>query len=340
ILLLRHVLQAPEPARLAVVVTYRDTDIGRGHPLTGFLADLRRQGQGDRLSLAGLDREGVGAFIEAAAGHALGGGEGDEYIRTVWEETEGNPFFVAELIRHLTETEAIEQRDGRWVLTRPVEELGIPEGVRDVVGRRLARLPEGAERVLGLAAVSGLEFETAVLGAAGDLDEDDLHSALEAAASARLVVELPGGVRYRFAHALVRATLYEEISGPRRVTLHRRLAQAIETVHRHRLDDYLPALAHHWARASAPTADVDQAVDYVTRAGDRAVAQLAHDEAAVYYGQALELLDAAGLPPGDPRRLELLISRGQAQQRAGDPDHRQTLLDAVALAQSRGDGVG
>ncbi len=337
ILMLRHVLRAPEPARLLVAVTYRDTDIGRGHPLTEFLADLRREREGDRFSLAGLDREGVGAFIEAAAGHTLPGEEGEDYIRAVWEETEGNPFFVAEVIRHLTETEAIELRKGRWVLTAPVEELGIPEGIRDVVGRRLSRLPEGAERVLGLAAVAGLEFETAVLAAAGEFDEDGMFSALEAAASARLLVELPGGTRYRFSHALVRATLYDEISAARRVALHRRLAETIEAIHRQRLDDYLPALAHHWARACAPAADADRAVEYATRAGDRALTQLAHDEAAAYYAQALELLDVAGVPADDPRRQDLLISRGQAQQRAGDPAHRETLLAAVELARSRGD---
>jgi class 3 adenylate cyclase len=337
ILLLRHVLRAPEPARLLVAVTYRDTDIGRGHPLTEFLADLRREGGGERFSLVGLDREGVGAFIEAAAGHALADEEGEGYVRAVWEETEGNPFFVAEVIRHLTETEAIEQRDGRWVMTAPVEELGIPEGVRDVVGRRISRLPEGADRVLGVAAVVGLEFEPGVVGPAGGFEEDELFAALEAAASARLLVEVPGGTRYRFAHALVRATLYDEISGPRRVVLHRRVAETIETVHRHRLDDHLPALAHHWSRASAPTADVGRAVDYAARAGHRALAQLAHDEAAAYYVQALELLDAGGAPPDDRRRQELLIARGQAQQRSGDPGHRETLLAAGRLAESRGD---
>jgi class 3 adenylate cyclase/tetratricopeptide (TPR) repeat protein len=336
LLLLRHVLRSAEPLRLLVVITYRDTDIGRGDPLTEFLADLRREGVGERVPLLGLDRVGVGAFLEAAAGHALPDVEGEELIRAVWEETEGNPFFVAEVLRNLTESGGLEERDGRWVLTAPVEELGIPEGVRDVVGRRLSRLPEGVDRILAVAAVAGLEFEPAVVASAGGCDDDDLFAALEAAAAARLVVEVTGGVRFRFSHALVRATLYEEMSGPRRVALHRKTAEAIESLHGRNLDDYLPALAHHWARASAPTANVDRAVEYATLAGHRALAQLAHDEAAIYYAQALELLGAA--PQGDDGlRQDLLISLGEAQKRAGDPAHRETLFAAAHLAKERGD---
>jgi len=337
VLLLRHVLRSAEPMRLLVVVTYRDTDIGRGDPLTEFLADLRREGVGERVPLLGLDRAGVGAFLEAAAGHSLPDDEDEELIRAVWEETEGNPFFVAEVLRHLTETGGLEERDGRWVMTAPVEQLGIPEGVRDVVGRRLSRLPEGADRILAVAAVAGLEFEPAVVAAAGGCTDDDLFAALEAAAAARLVVEVLGGVRFRFSHALVRATLYDEMSGPRRVALHRKMAESIESLHGRDLDDFLPALAHHWARASAPSADVDRAVEYATRAGHRALAQLAHDEAVAYYIQALELLAAAGIAENDARRQELLISLGEAQRRAGDPAHRETLLSAARLAQQRDD---
>jgi class 3 adenylate cyclase/DNA polymerase III delta prime subunit len=337
VLLLRHVLHSADPLRLLVVLTYRDTDIGRGHPLTEFLADLRREGAGERVPLTGLDRAGVGAYLEAAAGHALPEDSDEEFIHAVWEETEGNPFFVAEVVRHLIETGGLEEREGRWVLTAPVEQIGIPEGVRDVVGRRLSRLPEGTDRILRVAAVAGLEFEPTVVALAAGCGDDELFAALEAGAAARLLSEVLGGSRYRFSHALVRATLYEEISGPRRVSLHRKTAEAIETVHGQDLDDHLPALAHHWSKAAAPTAESDRSVDYATRAGNRALSQLAHDEAASYYIQALELLDAAGTAADDVRRQELLISLGEAQRRAGDAAHRATLLAAAAMAEERGD---
>ncbi|MGH9010369.1 MAG: ATP-binding protein, partial [Acidimicrobiia bacterium] len=335
LLLLRHVPRSPEPLRLLVVGTYRDSDIGRGHPMTDLLPELRRDAEVERLALTGLDAAGVTAFIEAAAGHSLDDdGEARELPQVVWRETEGNPFFVAEVLRHLSESRAIEQRDGRWVLHADLGELGIPEGVRDVVGRRLSHLAESTNQLLAVAAVVGLEFEAAVVERAGGVGEDEVLAALEEATGARLLVEVPGP-RYRFGHALVRATLYDELTGARRVALHRRVAQAIESLHGRALDDHLPALAHHWARASAPAADTARAVDYASRAGDRALTQLAPDEAVAYYRQALELLDVA--EPAEGQRLRLLIALGEAQRQAGDPAHRETLLAAARLAAERGD---
>ena len=181
LLLLRHVLRSPEPLRLLVVGTYRDSEIGRGHPMSDLLAELRRDGGVERLALSGLDAAGVAAFIEAAAGHSLDDEEAQELPRVVWRETEGNPFFVAEVLRHLSESRAIEQRDGRWVLSADLGELRIPEGVRDVVGRRLSRLAESTNRLLAVAAVVGLEFEPAVVERAGGVGEDELLAALEEA---------------------------------------------------------------------------------------------------------------------------------------------------------------
>jgi class 3 adenylate cyclase len=337
LLLLRHLFRFAEPLRLLVVVTYRDSDIGRGNPVSEFLADLRRESGVERIALSGLDTPAVAAFIEAAAGHRLDDEE-QELPRVVWRETDGNPFFVAEVLRHLSESGAIEQRDGRWTLSAAVHELGIPEGVRDVVGRRLSRLSAEANGVLRCASVAGLEFEPAVVQTAGGFGEDTVFSALEEAVAARLLIEVPGpGPRNRFAHALVRATLYDELTAARRVTLHRKVAEAIELRHATDLKDYLPALAHHWARASAPTAETTKAVDYAAQAGDQALAQLAHDEAVTYYRQALDLLDAAGAPANDRRRVELLIALGDAQRRVGDAAYRQTLLNAAHLAQHMGD---
>jgi class 3 adenylate cyclase len=336
LLLLRHVVRSTEPTRLLVLGTYRDSELDHDHPLVELLADLRRQAGVERLSLAGLDVSGVARFMEQAAGHSL---TEEELLlaRAIYQETEGNPFFVREVLRHLTETGAVERREGRWLTRVPVQTLGIPEGIREVVGRRVARLSAHANRFLRVAAVIGPEFELPVLQRAAGVDEEDLVSAMEEATRARLVVEAPGpATGYRFAHALVRHTLYDGLSAGRRVSLHRRVAQAIEAVYGAALDDHLPALAHHWARASAPAAETSRAVHYATRAGDRALAQLAHDEAAAYYRSALELLDAAGGRAGDPKRLRLLIALGEAQRRAGDADHRETLLTAARLAREQG----
>jgi class 3 adenylate cyclase/tetratricopeptide (TPR) repeat protein len=339
LLLLRHVIGSQEPRRLLVVVTYRDSELGRTHPLTELLADLRRKSGVERISLSGLDRAGVSAFLQQAAGHKLGP-ETDDLARAIHDETEGNAFFMREVVRHLIETRGLHQEGGRWVMGRPVAELGIPEGVRDVVGRRLSRLSDETNRVLACASVVGLEFEPAVVQTAGGFPEDVMLCAMDEAVAARLVVEPPGAVsRNRFSHALVRATLYGELTATRRMALHRKVAQAIEAVHVAAIDDYLPALAHHWARASTAPAETTKAVEYAARAGDRALAQLAHDEAVTYYREALDLLDAAeGLKDNSQRAL-LLVRLGEGQRRAGDAAHRQTLLDAATVAESVGDAT-
>jgi class 3 adenylate cyclase len=335
LMLLRHVVTAAAGGRVLVLGTYRDTELTHDHPLLEVVPDLRRQGGVERLSLTGLDDVGVAALVEQASGRALDEA-GHALARAVYEETEGNPFFVREVLRHLAETGAIERQEGIWTTRLPVDQLGIPEGVRDVVGRRLARLSGETNQALRVAAVVGPEFELGVVQAAGDLSEETLLAAIEEAANARVVTEV-SATRFRFAHALVRATLYESLTAARQVTLHRKTAEAIETIHEAALDDYVPALAHHWAKASAPVTDPARAVEYARRAGDRAFAQLAHDEAAYYFRSGLELLDAGGAAPHDPRRLELLIGRGEAQRRAGDPGYRDTLLDAAQLAQRLGD---
>jgi class 3 adenylate cyclase len=336
LLLLGHVARSPDLERVLVVGTYRDTELGHDHPLVEVLADLRREGGVAGVSLTGFDPSGVAAYMEAATGHPLDGEE-LALARAIHEETEGNPFFVREVLRHLAETGAIERREGRWATRLPVDELGIPEGVRDVVGRRLSRLSGDTNQVLRVAAVVGAEFEWRVVQSAGGVADEALLATVEEAIGARLVTEASAH-RYRFSHALLRATLYESLTAARKAALHRKVAGAIESVHAHALEDHLPALAYHWARAVAPAAGNDKAVDYAARAGDRALAQLANDEAARYYGQALELLGPARSSSA-ARRCHLLISLGEAQRRAGDPCYRETLLDAARLAEERGDGA-
>jgi class 3 adenylate cyclase len=337
LLLLRHVLRSSEQIRLLVLATYRDTEVGRTHPLSELLADLRQVESVERVSLQGLDQRAVAAFLDQAAGHELGE-EKDELARAIHCETEGNAFFLREVVRHLIETGGLVRHEGRWVIHRPIAEMGIPDGVRDVVGRRLSRLSTTANQVLAVAAVAGEEFELAVVERAAGLDEETLLSALDEAVTARLVAEVAGPLlRSRFAHSLLRASLYEELTGARQAVLHRRVAEAIESLHADRLDDYLPALAHHFARATAPRAAAAKAVLYAQRAGDRALTQLAHDEAAGYYQQALELLELGEPPPDDAQRTQLLISLGEAQRRASQPAYRETLLTAAAMAERQND---
>ncbi|HEX2273231.1 MAG TPA: AAA family ATPase [Acidimicrobiales bacterium] len=336
LLLLRHVLRSVGLGRLMVVGTYRDTELTHGHPLIELVADLRRGTTMGRLLLDGLSEEGVATYLSEAAGGQLDE-NGRAVARAIHAETQGNPFFVREVLRHLVETGAFNRREGRWT-SQPVEALGIPEGVREVVGRRLTRLSETCNRVLRAAAVIGMEFELPVLEAASDLDEEQAVAALDEAVTARLVTETSGqALRYRFAHSLMRETVYRDLTTARRVTLHRRVAEALEKVYAGRLDDHLPALAHHYARAAAPVGGAVKAVGFARQAGDRALMQLAHHDAAAFYQQALDLVEISDGDHDVSERLDLLIRLGEAQRRAGDPAHRDTLIRACKLARDEGD---
>ena len=327
LLMLRHVIRvatgSAEPTRLLLIATHRDTEMEQAHPLGEFLADLRRMVHSQRLVLGGVNEAGVVAFVERALGHSADEA-GRRLARAVHAETEGNPFFVSEVLRHLVESGAAFQRGGRWASDQILAQIGIPEGVREVIGQRLARLSRAANDVLTVAAIAGRDFDLATLAGASELPEDALLAVLDDAARARLVEEMGVG-RFRFAHALIRSALYDAASATRRAHLHRRIGEAIEA----RRPDDVTALAYHFGEAAAD--HTSKAMDYSVRAGDQAAAGLAHDQAVVFYLRALALLDAM-TRPDSAQRCELLIRLGEAQRNAGDAAFRQTLLDAAAIA--------
>ncbi|MDP1820487.1 MAG: AAA family ATPase [Acidimicrobiales bacterium] len=326
LLLLEHLFRGPTDFALLVVGTYRDTDLDRRHPLASTLADLRRLLPFDRLALSGLGEDDLTHFIDLTTGHEPPPG----FAAAIYDQTEGNPFFIGETLRHLVESGAVSVVDGEWTSASAIEDLGIPEGVTEVIGRRLSRLSEQANTVLAAAAVAGRDFELNVLERVTEIDEDQLLGALDEAVGARLVVELPGlAGRFHFAHALVRETLYDELSTARRVRMHRRVAQALEAAVATDGEQPLAQLAYHWFEA-ASAGDVDKVVEYSLRAGERALAQLAYEEAATNFEralQAVDLLDKAD----DSTRCELLLLLGDAQDRMADRADSQATFERAAL---------
>jgi class 3 adenylate cyclase/tetratricopeptide (TPR) repeat protein len=334
--LLHHVVASGTSMRVMVVGTYRDSDLSREHRLTSLLADLRREQGVERVKLEGLGVEDVVALMEAAAGQQM-----DEVGRALAEEitleTAGNPFFAGELLLHLTESGAIVQSDdGRWRLAAELSELGLPESVREVIGRRVERLGADARTALSAAAVIGREFELDLLLAVVDLSEDRLLDLLEEAVAASLLNEsAEHGGRFTFTHGLVEHTLYEDLGSTRRARLHKRVGEALEVQCGEEPGERLGELAGHWA-AAVVSADAAKAIHYARRAAERALEQLAPDEAARWYGKALELHDQAS-GRGRSERCELLIGLGEAQLQVGNREFRETLLEATHLAQELAD---
>ena len=313
LLLLRHLVRAADPGRVLIVGTYRDVELDRRHPLAEMLAEVRREPGYDRILLRGLSVDGVVAYLERRAGQSLDA-TGRALAEALHRETEGNPFFMREIIRHLAESGAIQERDGRWVSDRSIDDVGLPESVREVIGRRLSRLGDESGDALTVASVIGRDFDLDVLSRVTDSDEDRLVDLLDEAVRVRGVIdEAPDQIdRYSFAHALVRETLYEELSTSRRVRLHRRVGEAIEELYAGDLEPHLGELAHHYHEAAVAGAE-DKAIDYSRRAAARAVNQLAFEEAAEHLHRALQTLDASD--DADPEVLcETLIFGADVHQ--------------------------
>jgi class 3 adenylate cyclase len=310
-------LARPAEDRILIVGTYRDTELDPGDPLVGVLADLRREPAVVRLAVEGLDQSAVTTFVEAEAGRALGDDVGLNLGLALHAETEGNPFFVGQVLGHLVETGALERRDREWATSLPVDQFGVPEGVRDVIGRRVARLPEATRRALDVAAVIGRDFTLSVLERVPEagVDADTLLGALEEAARARLVQEVPDDLgRFGFVHDVVRQTLYGGLSGPRRARMHRSVGEALTGLPEAESQPAVPA-QHLVAGATAGCRT--QAIEWSERAGARALEQLAFEEAVTHFQRAIELLEWDD-PPDRAARARLLIAEQRARGAIGD----------------------
>jgi len=320
---------------LLFVGTFRETDLSRAHALTALLADLRRQPWVDRLQLRGLSYDEVTALVERASGQALDRA-GMALAHAVYQESDGNPFFVGEMLRHLAESGAVVQKTAGWVTSARLDEVALPASVREVIGERVHRLGDEVRRVLSLAAVIGRDFDVDLLRRTAEMPESDLLDALEEATAAAVVTEVAGRPdRFRFCHALFQHALYEDLTVLRRARIHQQVAISLEERGGSELADVAGELARHWIAAARPAA-ADKVIDYARRAGDRALEQLAPEEAVQWYGQALELERGEG--DRDPTlEVDLLIGLGEAQRRAGQPAFRETLLEASALARELGD---
>ena len=333
LLLLRHLLRATAPMRLFVLATYRDTDLDRSHPLADVLADLRRQPGVERLDLQGLDEGEITSLMSKTAGHDLDA-PALELAHMLHNETEGNPFFVGEVLRHLAESGAIVQHDGRW--TAGLEGIGIPEGIREVIGRRLSRLSEDVNRALSVAAVIGPTFDLATIEGAGGPAGDALFDALDEATQHGLIREVRGAAgRYSFSHALMRSALYEELSTNRKVRMHWKVGEVLESRFASSVDSHLDELAYHFGEG-ALAGDPMKAVEYARRAGDRSIEDLAFEAAAAHFERALgslELVDDASAEV----RCDLLLERADALQLGGDEHRYAAVFEAAAAARAIGD---
>jgi Protein kinase domain/AAA ATPase domain len=314
-LLLRHVLRAAAPGRVLVLGTVRTNDRAGEDPLSGIRGELRRgRGHFESVALAGLAATETGALISARAGRDADG----RFIQALHDTTSGNPFFIEETLRHLRDQD---------LSTRSLFSLGVPEGAKEVIERRLEQLQQDARDLLKTAAVCGRTFRLDVLTELLDAPAARLVGPLEEAMSAGLVVEPEIG-RFTYCHALVRETLYSAIaSGTSRARAHLAVGEALEALD----GDDAPAseLALHF-HASRHVGGAEKAVAHGRKAAAVAADALAYEEAARHERQVLDALEILGR---DAERFQVLDRLGRLQWQSGDSvAAKATFREKAALA--------
>jgi len=333
--MLTHVCRNLAGARLLIIGTYRDVEVDRSHPLSAALAELRRVSTYGRVLLRGLNADEVRRMLESITRESVPWG----LAEAVHRQTEGNPLFVQEVVRYLVEEGLITRKEGGWRPTRDTPlEMSIPEGLRDVIGKRLSLLSPECNKLLAVASVIGREFALETLKAITGINEDAFVNALKEAVRLSILEERSqrGLVRYRFTHAFFRQMLYEEMIAPQRLKLHQQVARSLETLYAKRLEGHATELAEHFSHSTDPT-DLAKAVSYGEMAAKRATDVYAYGEAVRLLEQALKVQEVLD-PEDKAKRCDLLLALGDAlilageHQRVVNTEAPQALSLAEAIA--------
>jgi tetratricopeptide (TPR) repeat protein len=323
--------------RLLIIGTYRDVEVDRNHPLSAALAELRRVPSFGRVLLRGLNVDEVRRMLTRITHEEIPVG----LAEAVHRQTEGNPLFVQEVVRYLIEQKLL-ARSGSRMKTSDITqiEMNIPEGLRDVIGKRLTNLSDECNKVLSIAAVIGREFRLDVLVKVADITEEEVYKGLEEAKGAAIVEERSAvgtAITYRFAHAFFRQTLYEEIIAPRRIRLHQQVAQTLEVIYANRLTEHAVELAEHFSY-SPDLADLGKAVEYGEMAAQRAMDVYDYGEAARLLDQALKVQEVFAADDKG-KKCDLLLILGDALINVPDTQRilNSVLPEAYTIAESLGD---
>jgi tetratricopeptide (TPR) repeat protein len=329
LLLLRHLARELSRMRVLIVGTFRDTELARTHPLSEALAELNRESGFQRVVLRGLSREEVLGYIRAAANVE----PQRQLVDRIFEETEGNPFFLSEVVNLLTQEGAFSKKS--------ISDIAVPDGVRGALGRRLDLLSEDANELLAIAAIAGREFTYETLSLLGEGEEETVLRLIEEALEARVIEELPQAGRYRFTHALMQETLLAELSTTRRVRIHGQVAEALERRWGERADERATRLAQHFVEAAMLTPrHAEKAMHYSKLAAEQAEAQYGWDEAARHYEDCLTLLGSGDAGP-KAEEAELLIALGICARNAGNYRTAwRSLMRAIDLCKETEDARG
>ena len=325
--LLRYVARFVARSQLVIVGTYREPDVEfhREPLLTEVLAMLRRETDYERIVIRGLKEEEVAEYLAQAGQQKLP----QALVRAIYAETNGNPFYTREIFRHLVEEEKIVRRAGLWSTELSINDLGIPEGVRQVLGRRVSRLSEDTQRMLRFASAFTGGFAFRVLQTLTELPEETLLTCIDEALGAGLIRTTGEASTYDFAHAIVRHALYDEMNPDRRARLHRRIAATLEHVYAEGEIDYAAELASQY-HASAILPGAEQGIPYCLAAAELARAGSAHEQVVTYLRMARDLLPGGASTARADILCRLAIAEAEALLLSDAKGSAEEALSALA----------
>ena len=329
LLMLEFLARELAKCRLFVLGTYRDTELTPAHPLHQTLGELAREPAFPQVSLAGLDEEDEGRFIEIAASFSPPA----DLVTAVHAMTEGNPLFMTEVVRLLVDNGELSSESD--ALTQEWK-FKIPGAVSAVIRSRLDRLSDSCNQVLRVASLTGRDFDLGLLEWLKDA-RVDLESSLPAAAllglleealAARVIEEVPDSVgRYQFSHVLIQESLSGQLSSVRRARMHADIGQALEDRYQDNANDHAAELAYHFSQSETVTGP-DKLVRYSLQAGEQALAAYAFEDALSHFERGLAAkkvvvseLASSGFEAPDEQAAELRFGLARAQ-RFTLPRHR------------------
>ncbi len=275
--LIHYLLRNLRTEPLMILVAYRDVELGRAHPLAETLVQWHRERLAHRVSLGRLAEDDVAILLGTLFGQET---ISAELTGAIYRETEGNPFFVEEVVKSLVEQGQIYRRDGSWT-RQDLADLVIPQSIKETIGHRIGRLSDTCVDMLHTAAVLGRKFGYVELAAVTTMGEDALLDALDEASVAQLL-QVIGDEAYLFTHDKIREVLYGELNPIRRRRLHQRIGERLEALDPSASNGYVQDLAYHFIESG----DLARGQRYAMLAAERATRVFAQDEALRYYERA------------------------------------------------------
>ncbi len=324
--LMHYIVRNTKNCGLFIVGTYRPEDVmtktGTVHPLVETMQLMAREELFERLELNRLIMNKMGDFVSSLLGrHEFD----DKLLRRIYDETEGNPLFMVELLKMMAAEGVIKYQDDTWRLTRSHDEVYIPSKVHDVITRRLGRLEKDERRVMDIASVMGELFATDVLSSVLHVEKVQFLEQIRVIERIHRLVHSYNGV-YKFDHARIRDVLYNEIPNELRSEYHAIIAKTIEEKYKGRIEDVLNILAFHFYRCR----DQEKALKYLRMAADKARSEYSNMEAINLYRRVLDFEMDVG------RQVEVLASLGTLYDLVGDyRGSFQTYEQALSIADEK-----